>query len=151
MFIQKNHNSFRPQSVEEPGRQRRSGERDYFWEAMGQGSISKVFVLFLQKWVPGKESCDQDCRVGSGLGPVVPATSEGSGTHGSLGHPPPWASWATSLGSSSSVPPPKACWPLSNASFWRTLKRNEESQLKGGAYNLKSADTPTSHLPWSRY
>ena len=26
----KNHNSFRPQSVEEPGRQRRSGERDSF-------------------------------------------------------------------------------------------------------------------------
>ena len=55
---------------------------------MGQGSISKVFVLFLQKRVPIKESCDQDCRVGSGLGPLVPATSEGIGTHGSLGHPP---------------------------------------------------------------
>lgn len=30
---------------------------------MRQGSIPKVFVFFLQKWVPGKESCDQDCRV----------------------------------------------------------------------------------------
>lgn len=56
---------------------------------MGQGSIPTIFVLFLQKWVPSKESCDQDCRVGSGLGPLVPAASEGSGTRGSLGHPPP--------------------------------------------------------------
>ena len=147
------HYSCRPKNVEKPGRQQRSREMFLFPEAMEQGPIPELFFFFFysSKWVQGKESCDLGQPAGSGSGPGAHGGLRGSGA---FQHPhtvlPDTPSLSTS-GPGHFSGQHNLCVTFLGLLATRQLfilnTLNKESQLKGGVYNSKSADMPTSHLP----
>lgn len=132
-------------------------EKFSFQEAMEQGAVLTPFALLLQEmgaWQknplrPGLLPCRK------WPGPLVPGGSAGSGVSGSpLATPCPPASSGAGHFSGLLILCATSLRPAGYSVTLHSkaqLERNEESQLKGGVYNLKTADMPTGHLPRSRY